>query len=298
MLLKPFSIVAHDAEHKSVIADAGTVVALLNQRTLYREWTSPITHNADEVLVRYGNAGKETIGWLPAQVYAPKSMKAMEGPTFLVTTSKEESASAWDQWRIKIARARKHGHWFGSWLAANGEKYPQELREVTRIFGGKTVRNEGFDIRWTRLIHLVLHTELDMATAKKSAKKAAKKGAKKVAKITKSAKSAKKSKGKEEKVVKAKARKTAAPKKAKKAKASSGDRITRKQDSYVIRRLVKENPRRAGSERAKVWARLKKGMTVETFLTKGGTRGAIKKYIENGWAKLLAPKGTSVDSEE
>ena len=277
VLLKPLTIVANNPEDKTVIADAGTIVQRCNS-AVYRDQLSPITHRGDEWLVRYGKPDKPKYGWLSVRASDPKATAiAKKGPTFLVTTSDEASVSAWDAFRLKIGRARKAdpGEWVVSWLARNGAKYPQELRALVREFGGKPIKNEGFDARCVAAFKLILKQEIDMATAK-SAKRKAKKGKVKAEVETKT-KNAKKTS----------TAKSAQPKK--KESASDSDRITSKQDDYVIVRLVKENPRRAGSEKAKIWDRIKKGMTVAEFCTKGGTRGAVGRYIENGWIKLRKP---------
>jgi hypothetical protein len=141
---------------------------------------------------------------------------------------------------LKVARARKPGvqTWIVPWLMKHGKQHPRELREVTRFFGGKPIKNEELSVRVRRLFTLIYGTEaFDMATKTAKSKKA--KASAKVSKKT-----------------------------TKKAKPSK-DQVTAKQDEYVIRRLVKENPRRAGSEKAKIWAKLKKGMTVGEFVKKG-----------------------------
>jgi hypothetical protein len=162
------------------------------------------------------------------------------------------------------------------------------LREGTRFFGGKPVKNEGSDARCTRLFSLILNTELDMATAKSS----------------KSDKSSKKSKGKkaatseksERKVVKeGKEKKKAKAKKEDKGSLGKSDLITRKYDEHVVKRLIKENPLREGTSRAKMWEKLKAGMTVAQFLAackgayEGRGRTELRHYVQNGWVKLRRP---------
>lgn len=278
-LMTPMVIVPDDPNAKVVIADAGTIIRLADQSTLYRERVSPITRRADEILVHYGKAKTPTLGWITHRHALPalKLMKPSKGPTFLVTTRDENSLIAWEQLRLKVARTRKSdpNNWIARWLATHGSKYPRELREVTRLFGGKPIKNEAFEDRCIRLFSLILNTELDMATAKKGKNKKSKKGkdaVEKTSKKSKKNKSGKKKSGKKERV-------------------DSGTRITTKHDEHVIKRLVKENPRRAGSEKAKIWARLKKGMTVGEFVKKGGSRASVGRYIQNGWVKLLKPRG-------
>ena len=272
--MKPAVIVPDDPDGKTIIADAGSIIQLADQTVMYRDRVSPITRRADERLVRYGKADKPVLGWMRGPLF----IKQSKGPTFLVTTSNEESVSAWDRFRFKIGRARTKdaSEWLVPWLVRNGAKYPAELRAVVREFGGKPIKNEGFDARCAKAFQLILSTEIDMASAK-AAKKAAKKGGKKAAKSATPARAAKSEKGKATKT---------------KVKADSG-RVTRAHDDHIIKRLVKENPRRAGSEKAKVWDKLRKGMTVGEFLAKGGKRGAVALYVRSGWVKLLKPKGDS-----
>lgn len=267
-LMEPMVIVPEQADGKPVIADAGSVVKLADQANFYRDRVSPVTHRADEILVYYGKAKTPSLGWL-TNMQPSKILKPSSGPTFLVTTRAEDRLIAWEQLRLRMARTRAKDptNWIAPWLAHHGAKYPRELREVTRFFGGKPIKNESTDVRIERLFTLILHTELDMASAKKHKSKSSKKSSKHV-----SEKSSKKS----TKLVKS-------------TKKSSPDRITSAHDDYVIRRLVKENPRRAGSEKAKIWDKLKKGMTVGTFVEKGGSRASVGRYVQNGWVKLLKP---------
>lgn len=288
-LMQPLVIVADHAEGKSVIADAGTIIKLLNQKTLYRDRISPITQRSDEILVQYGKMDKPTLGWLTNKVPS-NAMKAVKGPTFLVTTQSESDLSSWDAMRLKIARARKGNPamWCAPWMVLNGKKYPRELREVTKLFGGTTVKNEGHEARCQRLFSLILHTEIDMSSAKAKSiakSKGKKKGKKSAPKVeVKKTKKTKKSKS---------AKPEKKSKKEKKTKTGKSDFSARSRDfdSHVVKRLIQENPRRAGSNKAKVWDKLKKGMTVEQFASKGGSRAVIARYIENGWVKLLKPAG-------
>lgn len=290
-LMRPMAIVPDSAEGKPVVADAGTIVKLADMTTLHRDRMSPVTRRADELLVEYGNAKKQDLGWIAGRFPgAPdEAMKPSRGPTFLVKTSGEDALSAWDRLRLKMARSRAKDptNWIAPWLAHHGAKHPRELREVTRLFGGKTVKNEEVDARIERLFTLILHTELDMATAKsKKSKKLAKKGKDKASRSGKRRDEAKKSRSGK--------RRADGDKPAKKKKASSisaSPIITRKYDEHVIKRLVKENPFREGSNRAKLWAKLKKGMTVGEFnaFGKGRARTELRGYIENGWAKLRRP---------
>lgn len=279
-LMHPMVIVPDKADDKVIIADAGSIVRLMNQATLYRDWVSPITRRADELLVQYGKPGKAKLGWISQR--EPSWLKPSKGPTFLVTTRAEDEMIAWEQIRLKIARMRKAHpdrptNWIAPWLVEHGPKHQPLLREVTRYFGGKSIKNEPFSERCTRLFSLILKVELteaNVATTKKSSKKT---------------KTTKKQKTEQTEKPTKRNKKQKADKKAKKSAAKNGDRITKDHNEYVIKRLIKENPRRAGSAKAKVWDKLKKGMTVEEFISKGGSRGAVRLYVQNGWVKLLAP---------
>lgn len=267
-LMQPMVIVPNDPAEKVVIADAGTIVKLADQTNFYRDRVSPITRRSDEILVHYGSAKKPSLGWL-TNMLGGKVMKSSKGPTFLARTSSEDALNAWEQFRLKVARTRSKDptNWIAPWLAHHGSKYPSHLREVTRLFGGKPIKNESSDTRIERLFTLILHTELDMATAK--------------------SKKSKKHKVRDEKPK----GKTAKPAKQTKSRVGGDDRLTSKHDGCVIKRLVQENPRRAGSAKAKLWDKLRKGMTVGEFVGKGASRASIKRMRENGWIKLLKPKG-------
>lgn len=278
-LLQPMVIVPDSAEGKVVVADAGSIVKLADMTTMYRNLASPITHRADEVLVSFGNAKAQSLGWISGRFATSPDevMKPSKGPTFLVKTSGEDSLSAWDKLRLKVARTRGKdpANWIAPWLAYHGPKYPRELREVTRLFGGKPIKNEDVEARIERLFSLILHTELDMATAKskKSKGKKSRSGVRK----GKSARSEKREKRSS---------------KSKKEKFSAkSDLITRKLDEHTIKRLVQENPFREGSNRAKLWSKLKKGMTVAEFVAKGDGRGRteLRHYRASGWVKLRRP---------
>jgi hypothetical protein len=292
--MQPLVIVPNEPDGKAIVADAGSIVKLLNQQTLYRDRVSPITKRADEILVQYGKPKEPTLGWITNKI-PPDAMKPVQGPTFLVTTQAEGAISAWDAFRLKIARTRKSNPamWFAPWLVLNGKKYSREVREVTRLFGGKPIKNEEFQVRCERLFQLILHTEIDMSAAK----------AKNIASKKSGKNKSKKQKGgedeapvKKNKKGKGKVKADKPEKKSKsggKEKKSSGDFSPRSRDfdNHVIKRLIQENPRRAGSEKAKVWDKLKKGMTVGQFAEKGGSRAIVAFYIENGWVKLLRPSG-------
>lgn len=277
-LMEPMVIVPDNREDKMVIADAGSILRLMNQATLYRDWISPVTHRADELLVQYGKPGALKFGWITNK-QDPKIMKPSKGPTFLVNTRKDSSLIPWELFRLKIGQARKKDPmmWLAPWIVTYGPKLPRELREVTKFFGGKPIKNEPFDDRCMRLFTLILHTELDMASAKKGTKKGKGKKSKDSAeKTSKKSKSSKKDKSGKKKS------KSGSKKEASSEKSAS-------KDDYVIKRLVKENPRRAGSAKAKIWDKLKKGMTIGEFVEKGGSRASVGRYVENGWVKLLRP---------
>lgn len=281
-LMEPMVIVPDVAEEKVVVADAGTIVRLMDQASLYRDRVSPITRRGDELLVQYGSPGKLKLGWLTNK-QPPKIMKPSKGPTFLVTTKSEDALVAWEQLRLLVARTRKSDptNWIAPWLANHGQKHPKLLREVTRYFGGKPIKNEPFEERCARLFQLILSVELDMATAKTSKSK----------KVSKKSKQSKKSKDIETETPTKKSKKNKKEKKAKEKPAKSkvkSDRITKADDDRVIIRKIKENPRRAGSKKAKIWDKLKKGMTVGEFVAKGGARAIVGYYIKNGWVKLGA----------
>jgi hypothetical protein len=278
-LMQPLVIIPNDEQSKPVVADAGTIVELMDQSGLYRNHLSPITRTADEILVRYGTPKKIELGWLTNQLQ-DKAMKPTKGPFFLVKTKDESGLSAWDGLRLAMGRS---GAWLVPWIVDHADQYKPQIREVVKAFGGKPIKNEPTEVRSQKLFSLILHAEMDVATAKA---------------IAKSAKSSKKSKkGKsapEEKPSKK-------SKKVKVAKAEKGEKPTvanftgrsASHDDFVIRRLVKENPRRAGSDKAKIWDRIRKGMTIAEFCKKGGTRGAVGRYIQNGWIKLLPARGAT-----
>lgn len=282
-LLTPVVIVPEGTANPPIIADAGSIVRLMDQRQLYRDWTSPITRRGDELLVQYGPPKKLKLGWITNQLDA-KHVKPTKPPTFLVMSKKTDALTAWDQLRLLVANARKRDESIslGSWLATHGEHADHQrlLREVTREFGGTPIKNEPFADRFQRLCLLILRTELDMATHKKTKKmKKGKKG--KVAVETK--KTSKKTKA-------TKATKTAKTEKPKRS--SEFSPRSKDFDNHIIRRLIKENPRRAGTTKFKLWAKIKKGMTVGEFAKLpivGAARSEIGRYIEWGWIKLLPP---------
>lgn len=284
--MEPAVIVPDSMAEPVVVADAGSIVRLMDQSQLYREWVSPITRRVDERLVQYGTPKKLLMGWISSPMNSHKHVKPVKGPTFLVRTKAEDALSAWERLRLLVANARKRDARYNlaTWLATHGEhaEHQKLLREVTREFGSTTVKNEPFADRFQRLCSLILHTtELDMASKKLKKTGKTAKGKKTVVEET----SAKKSK------------KTAAKDKSAKAKkASEFSSRGHDFDNHVIRRLIKENPRRAGTEKAKIWDRIRKGMTVAEFCKKGGSRGAVGRYITNGWIKLLPPS-TAPDAE-
>ena len=86
--------------------------------------------------------------------------------------------------------------------------------------------------------------------------------------------------------------KKAAPKKAKasakKAKAGGAKRV-RLAEQYAgkkVKLLVKENPKRKGAAPAKRFDLYKNGMTVETFLEKGGTAADVRWDVKHKYIAL------------
>jgi hypothetical protein len=277
-------IVPDNANEKPIIADVGSIIKLADQAVFYRDRVSPVTHKANEILIHYGNPKSPQLGWI-TEKSEMVPMKPSKGPTFLVTTKLETSINAWERFRLWMARARMKNSamWMPHWLATYGTRHPKELREVVRFFGGKTFKSDSVLDRVQRLFTLIFHTEFDMATLKKNKK--GKKGKKaREEQEERTPKSSKKSSKK-------KASKSSDAKK--KPSLSDGARISSRHDEHVIRRLVKENPRRAGTKNAKIWDKLRKGMTVGEFVKKGGQRAAVGYYLRAGWIKLLRPKGNA-----
>ena len=58
----------------------------------------------------------------------------------------------------------------------------------------------------------------------------------------------------------------------------------------IIRRLVKENPRRKGTHGHKSWNLLKNGMTYEQYIEAGGRRGDLAWDAERKNVELVAAK--------
>lgn len=292
VLLRPTLIVPDHPQGKLTIADEGSIVKLMDMKVMFRDRLSPVTRRADEILVAWGKKGKEQLGWLA--VTAAHSMKPIAGPMFLVRTKDKKKLLVWDQLRYEIANAdlkqkNKQRWWLVPWCTAFGKDHLPEIKKTIREFGGKAKDTQDPDVHCEHLARLILKTEVDMATARadsKTAKKGKireiKKG--KVTKIEESKKS--KKKGEKQNVASAEKLKKAA----KEANPKKFDPRSRDFDTFVVKRLVKENPRKAGTSKAKIWDKLKKGMSVGEFVERGGTRGAIAKYISKGWVKLLRPK--------
>jgi hypothetical protein len=285
VLLRPAVIVPEmSAPGKPTIADEGSIVELMDQRVLFRDRVSPVTRNADEILVRWGPKGKEALGWLGKNIV--HSMKPVNGPLFLVKTKDSTRLSAWGQlrWLVASADARmlhKKRWWLVPWLLVHAKDNVPLLQKAIRDFGGRQ-KTDDPDVLSAHLVRLVTGQETDMATARSATK-----GGKKAAKKAGSKKDTKQAK---------KGTKHAKPEK---EKAELPPLITQKNaklikpratdiDEYTVRRLIKENPRRKGTKAAKKWDILKKGMTVADFIDKGGKRSTIAKYVRKGWVKLTS----------
>lgn len=279
---------------KPVILSAGAIVELMDMRVMFRDRVSPITRRADEILVRYGQRGKETLGWLAKGT----PMKVVRGPLFFAKTSDAVALGPWDRVRYFVARAdSKQMHhqrwWLGPWLQANAATADEEIKKAIRELGGRPDKKAADpDVHAAHLFHLITSQELDMATKKQSTKKA--KGSKKAERV-----SNKKDKNeKAEKGAKApKAVKAGKPAKAIKlapvitTKNHSAYERQREYDTYTIKRLTKENPHRDGSTQGKRWAILRKGISVGEYVSKGGSRGTLSQWLRTGAAKLVRAGG-------
>jgi hypothetical protein len=281
-LLTPMAIVP-DGATEPVLADAGSIVKLMDQKNLYRDRISPITRRADELLVTFGAPKKQMLGWITQRI-APDAMKPVRGPTFLVRTKDEASLSKWDAMRFLVAKARKRNPslWLGPWLLENGSSSPRLLREVIRFFGGKVGKSQDdASVLTQQLFQLIFNMELDVATIKSSPKT-------KKAKATKTAKAEKPTK-------KAKASKNGTKPTGKKAGPPPSDRA---KDDFVIKRLTEKghSPFREGTAKESQWKMIRKGMTVADLVAAGGKRGDVNWYIKKGWVKLLRPKSGAAEA--
>lgn len=243
------------------------------QTVFYRDRVSPITRNADEVLVHYGKSNKVKLGWLAVGT----KLKSVKGPTFLVQTRDSNTVKGWDAMRLLISNARAKYSNVAEWLAANREVQRPLIREVIRQFGGKVLKSHDNDTRVKNLLSLILHTEIEEMPATKKVTKKVPKSSKKEA-ATKVVKKAKKSK----------------------ADSNGTERVGHAIDGHIIKRLTEggKSPFREGSAKEKEWRAIKKGMTVGELVEKGGRRGNVNFYVRKGWVKLLRPKKEAASGDE
>lgn len=298
VLLRPATLVPESGKNeKPLIADEGTVVELMDMRVLFRNRISPITQRADEILVRYGPKGKEALGWLGKNMV--NHMKPVKGPLFFIKSKSIDKLSPWGRIRYHVALAdskqiHKRRWSLVPWCAVYGEEHLTDVQQAIREFGGRSKPSEDCDAKCTHLYRLVTGQELDMAAAKKATKKGKKTAAKKT--TTAPAKTTKKSKKHKEKVA------ASAKSNGKVSKKDLPTVVTEKNrklftprstefDTYVIKRLQKENPYREGSSRGERWAILKKGMSVGEYVKKGGRKASILGYLKLGFVKLVTAKG-------
>jgi hypothetical protein len=268
------------------IADEGSIVQLAGVASLYRNFMSPVTRDANEILVHYWHKKRAHLGWLSQ--HAVLSMKPIAGPLFLVTTRTTDTLTAWDCLRLLIARndqraQKKGGSWsLAAWLGAHASNHVSEIKRAIREFGGRVKKSHDVQTLSSILASLILKTEIQImaTTSKKTAKTSPKRAAKKLA--FKSSKTEKE-----------------VTKKSKKASKNSDrefPRLGHKYDEHIIR-IKNASPFREGTAKEKEFKVLKKGMTVEKFVEKGGKRGQLNYYRRNGWIGLKRPAGASSDDE-
>lgn len=270
-LLHEALVVPDSSKHKAVILAAGAVVELMDMRTMFRDRVSPVTRGANEILVRWGPRGKEHLGWLAKNV----PLKNVNGPLFFVKTTDKQALGPWDRIRFFVSRAdQKQLHhqrwWLMPWLMANAAEFDVEVKKAIRELGGRPDKKDD-DAHAAHLYRLITGQEIDMKTNGKNTKTGKNSKSNKTSASKKSDKSSAKTKGS-----------------AGGGKHGFTARST-EHDHMIVKRLVKENPRKAGTSKAKIWDKLRKDMTVGEFVAKGGTRGAVATYIKKGWAKLRTP---------
>lgn len=292
-VLREVLVVPESPQEKAVILSAGAVVELMDMRTFFRDRVSPITRNADELLIRYGQRGKEQLGWLAKGT----PLKPVKGPLFFVKTADHAALAPWDRVRFFVARAdhkQTHGQrwWIAPWLIANVAMFDVEVKKAIRELGGRVDKEGDPDIHAAHLYRLVTGQELEMkAKDTKELKKANK--ANKNAKNAKAEKVAKKASKKADKQP---TRKGGYPAVVSQKNAKQYDR-DRGFDTFTIKRLTKENPHRPGSTQAKRWSILKKGMSVAEYVSKGGSRGTLSQWISTGAAKIVRAGGSDAGAE-
>lgn len=209
-----------------------------------------ITVNAVDIV------GREQTGWLAANTKLKPATKKK-----LANGFGELRIAAWDTLRSKITF---HEGWdVMTWVATFGHLNIPLLHAVIRELGGVVPKTDDPDTANVRVLRLVLNNkELKMSAVKASRKSG---------------------KGK-----KTTSSKVARGHRAKSKKESRGGGRTSAFAGKVIRRTVKENPRREGSVGYKNWSIYKKGMTYEDFLKAGGVRGCLAKDIKRGHVKLVS----------
>lgn len=252
-LLAPAVVIPKQTGHafwQPQVLMEGAVVGVMKKNS-----PSSITGKANEITVKWRDAAKrDTLGWLAKNTPMDNKMSKKE---LSRGGAGEVRVAAWDTVRKRIGTSP--GWDAKTWICSFAETNLPLLHAVIRELGGKVPKTDDQFAAISRAVKLTTGEDITMKDATKSKKTSGKKGGKKTS-----------------------TKKTST----KKAKRSGGPGRTSAFAGKRIIRLVKENPRRAGTRGYKSWRVIKKGMVYEDFLKAGGNRGALAKEVRLGRVKL------------
>lgn len=261
-LLAPVIVVPKQEEGRPYwqgqVLTEGSVVGVMKKNS-----PSAITGKPNEITVKWKDAaGRVSLGWIAKGSPMDNKMKKKE----LSRAAGDIRVTGWDTVRY---RCSVHPGWdVKKWVCVFGDQNVPLLHAVIRELGGKVPKSDDPFEAIKLVVKLSTGEVITMATAEKT-KSTAKKSSKKNRTTTKAEKSSsKKARG------------------SKKQRNANGAGRTSQFAGMRIIRLVKENPRREGSNGYKSWNVIKKGMTYEEFIKAGGNAGSLRKEVALGRVKM------------
>jgi hypothetical protein len=254
---------------------AGSVVRLLAPKR------SPVTEDTSEYYVAWHNCvGQEFSGWLPANVTFTQR-RTSAALQYRSCDTPMERVSPWAQlrWRWSGGAGRLT---FSQWLQnTRTKKEAAVLALIVREFGGRVTEHDDVRTLATRIRRMVIpHVGLSKESQMQLSTQKSSKGTP-IILPSSSKKSTPSGKGK-----KTASKKTAVAKKGKKTATQHIGRAS-KFAGCTFKKLVKENPRNAGSVGHKMWDKLRTGMTYEQYIANGGGRSHLAWDIAHGHVKVI-----------
>lgn len=256
---------------------AGTVV-----RVAKHQPPSPVTNDTTELYVQWEDCiGRQNFGWLPANVALTE--KRTINKLRYRSCNPKARLSPWAQLRAQFFDGGAGRLTLSQWLQnTHTKKEAAVLALIVREFGGRVTEHDDVRTLATRTRRMVIpnvglskESQMQLSTQKSTSK-----GTPIILPSSKS------TSGKGEKSSSS-SKKTVSSTKTKKGKKTAHIGRMSKFAGCTFKKLVKENPRNAGSVGYKMWDKLRTGMTYEQYIANGGGRSHLAWDIAHGNVKVI-----------